>query len=102
MAEALRLEVQGFLRQQLPISSPLPLSLPLKDLTELEAAEQILQSEDARHAMVSKCVSFNTHIVHSTQNANLKKKKSFQERLKNRRFCFCNLSMFYANIFLTP
>lgn len=73
--KALRLEVQGFLRRQLPISSPLPLSLPLKDLTELEAAEQILQSEDARHAMVSKCFSFNTHIVHSTQNAHLKKKK---------------------------
>ncbi|KAK7158555.1 hypothetical protein R3I94_005012 [Phoxinus phoxinus] len=52
--KSLRLEVQGFLRRQLPISSPLPLSLPLKDLTELEAAEQILQSEDARHAMVGR------------------------------------------------
>ncbi|KAL0146708.1 hypothetical protein M9458_058048, partial [Cirrhinus mrigala] len=47
----LRLEVQGFMRQQLSVSTPLPLSLLLKDLTELEEAERILQSKDARQVM---------------------------------------------------
>ncbi len=51
--KGLRLEVQSFMRQQLPVSPPLPLSLPLKDFKELEAAERILQNEDARRAMVS-------------------------------------------------
>ncbi|KAA0713586.1 hypothetical protein E1301_Tti019623 [Triplophysa tibetana] len=47
----LRLEVQGFMRRQLPITPALPLSLPLKSMTEFEEAERILQSEDARHAL---------------------------------------------------
>lgn len=40
------------IRQQLPIAPPLPLLLHLKDLSKLEEAEQILQSEDARRVMV--------------------------------------------------
>ncbi|KAA0721393.1 hypothetical protein E1301_Tti020714 [Triplophysa tibetana] len=47
----LRLEVQGFMRRQLPITPALPLSLPLKSMTEFEEAERILQSEDARRVM---------------------------------------------------
>ncbi|KAA0721299.1 hypothetical protein E1301_Tti018164 [Triplophysa tibetana] len=48
----LRLEVQGFMRRQLPITPALPLSLPLKSMTEFEEAERILQSEDARRVMM--------------------------------------------------
>ncbi|XP_056625280.1 uncharacterized protein LOC130437736 [Triplophysa dalaica] len=48
----LRLEVQGFMRRQLPITPALPLSLPLKSMPEFEEAERILQSEDARRVMV--------------------------------------------------
>nr|XP_055063055.1 uncharacterized protein LOC129446126 isoform X3 [Misgurnus anguillicaudatus] len=50
----LRQEVQGFMRRQLPMSPPLPLSLPLNDLNELEKAEEILQTEDARRIMVGR------------------------------------------------
>ncbi|XP_073690538.1 uncharacterized protein [Garra rufa] len=50
----LRLEVQGFMRRELSLSPPLPLSLPLKDLTEFEEAERILQSKDARQIMVGR------------------------------------------------
>lgn len=39
------------MRQQLPISTR-HLSLPLKDLTELEKPERIVQCEDARRVMV--------------------------------------------------
>lgn len=48
----LREECQEFFRQSLPSKKPLPVSVPLHNSDELESAEEILASSEARTIMV--------------------------------------------------